>query len=122
MVEGALEVVERRRNEQPASQLVLSEARELRQALQRQMQFRCESAGAEMRHAPSEASVQIFSTEQAQKRCLRIDIRDHSICRYDVTRGELNPGGTMRANDDALDSGARSDLDSGRCGCCRERA
>src|SRR6266699_45277 len=110
MIERAFEIVERRGDEKPASQHILGHTGELRQAIQRQMQFRRQPASAQVRYAPSEASVQVLGAEKAQKSRLRIHIRDHSLSTYDLTGSQLHPSGTVCANDDPLNSSAGSDL------------
>ena len=80
-VEGLLDVLQVRRNEQPFAELRGFDAAKLRRAAERQMELCGVAGGAQVLHASRKFGFQVSRAEQLQQRRAWIGVRDHALGR-----------------------------------------
>ena len=97
VIEGTLDVVERRRDQQAAAERRRVLAGEPRRRVERQVQLGGEAVGAQVADPAHEAGVEMFRTEQLQQRRLRVGAGDHRARRDALTGVEQHAaGGVVR--------------------------
>ena len=104
VIEGALDVFQRGREQQPPAQRGLIHAGEPRQPIQGQVQFRREPARAQMRDATDETRIQVLGPQQPQKGRLGIGAGNHAASRVQARRtARTTPAARSSSYQDPLD-------------------